>query len=232
MWGPQAPEHPADGGPGPSGKAGSEMTRGLIALALVLVPVWAWGQGTVLNPKRAEFTVSPDHAEVVRYELRIFLASGSVAPIRTDDLGKPTPDAQGTVSVPFPPFPQDPGVIYVAKVIAIGADGEGVSLPSNDFLFAQGAELTLAQKVKLNWNAVGAAGLPVPWPANQAITWTVEGASAGNNLGTFETVPLPGGGFEPAAVWFMPAKAGTFTVQTSTVYAEQVHLFKLALVIK
>ena len=208
------------------------MKHVLTVLALVLVPSWAWGQGTVLNPTRAEFTVAGNHDDVTRYELRIFRTPGGVAPIRTDDLGKPTPDAQGTVSVPFPPFPQDPGAIYVAKVIAIWPSGENPSEPSNDFLFAQGAELTLAQKVKLNWNAVGAAGLPVPWPANQAITWTVEGASAGDNLGTFETVPLLGGGFEPAAVWFMPAKAGTFTVQTSTVYAEQVHLFKLALVIK
>lgn len=208
------------------------MRHGLIVLALALVPLSAWGQGTVLNPRRAEFTASPDHAEVVRYELRFFRTAGDLTPIRTDDLGKPTPDAQGTISVPFLPFPQDPGVIYQAKVIAIGASGEGVSLPSNDFLFAQGAELTLAQKVKLNWNAVGASGLPVPWPANQVTTWAVEGASAGNNLGTFESVPRPGGGFEPAAVWFMPAKTGTFVVQTSTVYAEQVHLFRLALVIK
>lgn len=196
------------------------MRHALIVLALVLVPSWAWGQGTVLNPQRAQFTASPDHQTLVRYELRVYRV-GDTVPVRTEDLGKPTPDGTNTITVPFAPFPQDPGVVYVATVIAIDAQGQAPSLPSNDFLFGQGAELAPTQKVKANWNAFGAAGTPVPWPANQPVTWTVNNAG-----GAFEVVQG-----EPAA-WFLPAKAGTFVVETSTVWNAQTYLFKLAFVVK
>lgn len=201
------------------------MKNALVLIVLSVVPALASAQGTVLNPRTAQFTVSADHQTVLRYELRIFRTAGDVTPVRIDNLGKPTPDAAGTATATFPPLPDDPGVVYVARVVAIGADGEAASDPSNTFVFGQGAELALDQKVALTWNALGAGGTPVPWPANQVLVWSVEGASADDPRGTFEQAA-------PAAAWFVPAKVGDFVVRTSTVYEGTLHQFRLAMIVK
>lgn len=201
------------------------MKNALALFLLIAAPLVASAQGTVLNPRTAQFTVSPDHQAVIRYELRHFRTAGDPSPVRIDNLGKPTPDATGTATATFPALPDDPGLVYVAKVVAITANGEGVSEPSNPFLFGQGAELALDQKVPLTWNALATNGTPVPWPANQLLVWTVEGASAGDPLGAFVVL-------SPSAVWFVPAKVGNFVVQTSTVYSGTLHQFRLAMIVQ
>lgn len=200
------------------------MKNALALFVLVSVPALASAQGTVLNPRRAEFTVAGDHQDVVRYELRHYRA-GESTPVRIDNLGKPTPDAAGTATATFPALPDDPGVVYVARVVSIGPGGEAASEPSNRFVFGQGAELALDQKVTVTWNALGAGGTPVPWPANQILVWAVEGASQADPRGTFEQAA-------PGSVWFLPLTVGDFVVQTSTVYEGTLHQFRLAMIVK
>jgi hypothetical protein len=182
-----------------------------LLMLLCLFPVGVQAQDTVLNPGRVQFTASLDHtAMVVRYELRHYIV-GQPTPVRVDNLGKPTPDGASTIMAVFPAFPQDPAKLYVAKVIAVGAQGEGASTDSNAYLFAEGVQLAMAQKVKLVLTAYTSGGTPLP-PPTPISTWAVEGSPS---TGTFATVPLPGGGMEPLAVYFLPAKVGVFRVQGS-----------------
>jgi len=208
------------------------MTRTLSVLFVLGLASAASGQGTALNPTKAQFTASADHAAgVTRYELRHY-AAGVATPIRIDDLGKPTPDAAGTITATFPALPKNPDRIYLARVAAIGPAGATESLDSlNGYLFADGAELTLAQKVKLAVAGLNAAGQPAALPDDQIVVWTIVGSSPTNILGTFDTVPLPGGGVEPAAAWFLPAKAGTYTIEISFVFSGTPYTFRVAVIV-
>jgi|PlaIllAssembly_1097288.scaffolds.fasta_scaffold185241_2 opacity protein-like surface antigen len=119
------------------------MKKLLFALALLLCAAAAHAQ-TVVNPRTVEFTVSPDHAVVLgdgqpavtKYDIR-FYATGASAPFSEATLGKPTPDGTGKVALPLANIPQfvaiPVGTAYVARVVAVGPLGEGVSEPSNPF---------------------------------------------------------------------------------------------------
>ena len=87
---------------------------------------------TSLPPTGVAFQASSDHATLVtRYDLRVF-ASGAdpntATPLTTSDLGKPTPDASGTITVDRSSFfsALAPGN-YVAAVAAIGSGGSSTS---------------------------------------------------------------------------------------------------------
>ena len=104
---------------------------------------------TVVNPSTAEFDPSPDHNAVVngapvvsRYELEIS-QSGQSTVLRTADLGKPVPAADGKIRVNFITLLSSPlasGVVYTAEVVAVGPGGRSASLPAVDlFSFAAAA---------------------------------------------------------------------------------------------
>jgi hypothetical protein len=78
------------------------------------------------------FQASPDHATLVtRYELRIFASGANPAtatPLTTSDLGKPTPDAAGDITVDRATFFSNLAAgTYVAAVRAIGSGGSSSS---------------------------------------------------------------------------------------------------------
>ncbi len=83
-------------------------------------------------PTAVAFHASADHATLVtRYELRIFASGaspGTATPLATSDLGKPTPDAAGDITVNRATFFSGltPGN-YVAAVVAIGTGGSSTS---------------------------------------------------------------------------------------------------------
>lgn len=118
--------------------------RSLPLLMLLLLTPAAVEAQLVVNPTRVEFTKSADHDVllpdnsplVVRYELRSY-ATGATEPMSTYNLGKPTPNATGLVSVNITElilgFPINPAIQYTARVAAIGPTGEGLSTPSNSF---------------------------------------------------------------------------------------------------
>jgi hypothetical protein len=87
---------------------------------------------TTTPPTAVVFQASTDHATLVtRYELRIF-ASGAnpltATPLTTSDLGKPTPAANGDITVDRAAFFSGLGVgSYVAAVSAIGSGGTSTS---------------------------------------------------------------------------------------------------------
>ena len=85
---------------------------------------------TVKNPTTAVFTVSPDHAQVTRYELGWFLGAAT-EPTQVADLGTGTPVA-GELSKPIPSYPI--GVTYTAKVRAyVNTMSSDWSVASNPF---------------------------------------------------------------------------------------------------
>ena len=113
-----------------------------VVALLLAAPVFA--QGLVTNPTKVVFTASADHALngldgqplVTRYDLRMFL-EGASSPVQVIDLGKPTPDAENTITVEnaawFAAGALTPNVRHVAKVAAVGPTGEGLSGESNPF---------------------------------------------------------------------------------------------------
>lgn len=117
-------------------------SRVLVVLLLLLAFVGAVdrAEAQVINPTGVEFDVSADHATTVvgvpavtRYELRIFLSAASPTPVSTFDLGKPTPvGTKATVTNVAMFTPLVTGG-YVARVVAIGPGGEGVSDPTVPF---------------------------------------------------------------------------------------------------
>lgn len=101
----------------------------LVAVALCFCATPAFAQ-TVKNPTTAVFTVSPDHAQVTRYEIGFFIGT-AVDPVQVADLGTGTPVA-GELSKPVPSYPI--GQTYVAKVKAYaGTIASDWSAASNPF---------------------------------------------------------------------------------------------------
>jgi hypothetical protein len=85
-------------------------------------------------PTTVQFHASADHAIVTRYQLDIFTNGAdpnSASPVATSDLGKPTPDASGDISLNRSAFLSAlaPGT-YVATVSAIAPGGSSRSAPA------------------------------------------------------------------------------------------------------
>ena len=110
-----------------------------LALFILLVPSTLYAQ-LVVNPTKAVFTPSTDHATVenevplvTNYELRVFIPNGTV-PLRTLNLNKPAPDANNEITVTITSLIASlPVGEYFATVAAKGPGGEAVSTPSNPF---------------------------------------------------------------------------------------------------
>lgn len=112
----------------------------LLALLLSLAGAVDRAEAQVINPTGVEFDVSADHNTVVvgvpvvaRYELRIFLSAAAPTPVSVFDLGKPSPvGIKATVRNVAMFTPLSSGG-YVARVVAIGPGGEGVSDATDPF---------------------------------------------------------------------------------------------------
>lgn len=123
-------------------------TAMLAACVLILLAAGAANaQTAVVNPTMVQFTASADDARVgldgaalvTRYELRVYVPTALMTLVVSQDLGKPTPAADGTITAALA-APLMTTLVrntaYVADVAAIGPSGEGVSDASNPFGFA------------------------------------------------------------------------------------------------
>jgi hypothetical protein len=98
----------------------------------------------ITNPSTVEFTASTDHATVdntvpilTRYELEIYVAPSGTTPVKTQDLGKPTPGAGNLISytqMQTVTASLAPGQ-YFARIAAIGPGG--VNKTGNSAPFAE-----------------------------------------------------------------------------------------------
>ena len=157
---------------------------------------------SVVDPGFLEFTASSDHEfvdqagqpAVARYEFQLY-AVGSAAPIRTVDLGKPTPDANGTIRVPLTtilnPLPAG-GTVYEARVAAVGAGGSTPSIASNTFSFQVPCTYSVAPVSRSMGAASGTTTVAVTapsgcaWTATTTTAWmaVADSSSRGSGNGT------------------------------------------------
>ena len=118
------------------------LLSGIIAASIVaLDPEDASAQ--TINPTTAEFVASVDHsatlpngtAALTRYDLEFYNA-GAASPFQTVSLGKPTPGAGGVIRVllmsVLSSLPS-PGIVYEARIAAVGPGGMNRSTASNTF---------------------------------------------------------------------------------------------------
>lgn len=104
----------------------------------------ATGTAQVVNPTIAEFTPSPDHSRlasdgtawVTRYDLGFYL-QGASSPFQVASLGKPAPATDGQIRISLSTLTlPSTGIVYQARVIAVGPGGSTPSAASNTFTFA------------------------------------------------------------------------------------------------
>jgi lipoprotein signal peptidase len=176
-------------------------TRVALAALIVLISAAATSAQTVVDPTVVEFIPSADHdaltadgrAVVQSYSLSIF-ESATRTLLQTVNLGKPTPDADGQIRTPFPTFLKPaplPGVVYEARVAAVGISKTSASAFSNTFSFSGtcGASLT---PVSQTFPASGGSGsvnvkiaIGCPWTAVSSAPWlTITGGASGSESGT------------------------------------------------
>lgn len=75
-----------------------------------------------------------DHANTDSYEARLYAAGSSTTVLDTLDLGKPTPDAFGKITVDISEWLEEQAAgDYEVKVAAINDDGEAEGTDSNAF---------------------------------------------------------------------------------------------------
>lgn len=96
-----------------------------------------------INPTIAEFTPSPDHSRVAsdgtawvtRYDLG-FYQEGASSAFQVASLGKPAPAADGLIRINLSTLTvPSAGIVYQARVIAVGPGGSTPSAASNPFMF-------------------------------------------------------------------------------------------------
>lgn len=108
----------------------------LLVLASAL-PVSA--QTTTLNPSTVTFTASPDHtttlggtAVLTSYVVEVYDGASLV---KSTDVGKPTPAANGDITVPLSSQSLAKNKVFTAQVAAVGPGGTSRSAPSNPFAY-------------------------------------------------------------------------------------------------
>jgi hypothetical protein len=114
--------------------------------AVVLGLLSTVASAQTVDPRYVQFTASADHGAltgdgqpvVASYQMAWY-PIGAAAPSQTLDLGKPIPDANGTIVVDLNTVltsAPTAGVIYDARVAAVGPTGSAVSGDSNSFTYS------------------------------------------------------------------------------------------------
>jgi hypothetical protein len=186
-----------------------------------------------MDPTSVEFDPSPDHSLwdpsgqpiVSRYDLEFYYV-GAPQPFQVTNLGKPAPEADGKIRVPFlgyitawPP----PGIMYEARVNTIGVSGTTNSAPSNEFMYSTGScEYMLNPTMNLRGlsfppsggagQATVLTGASCGWHAASSAPWLVvtSGPVTGNGVLTFTVAGNTGG-----------ARAATITLGASSIDVSQ-----------
>ena len=166
----------------------------------------------VTDPTAVEFTASADHgALVIRYDLLLFV-EGTANPVRLVELGKPSPNSNGTIRIPLrdvlDPLPRGDGR-YEVRIAAVGTAGSTWSDPSNSFSFSTttAANPTCEYDVRLDERSVafdgGSGSFSVSatpgcgWASSTSVEWitiTSGAAGVGNGTVSFRVDRNPGSG--------------------------------------
>jgi len=155
---------------------------------------------TVTDPRYAVFTASTDHYAinssgqpvVSDYQLQWY-QSGAVAPYTVLDLGKPTPDGTGTITVDLYSYLVGTpltGVTFTARVAALGPTGTSYSNDSNAFTFSGGCSYVVSP-TSISMAAAGATtnaaittGNACTWSATSLVSWITLNTNQGTGGGS------------------------------------------------
>ena len=163
-----------------------------VAALFALVTTAASAQ--TVDPRYLQFTASADHyavdannQPVVSGYQMAWYQSGASAPFQVNDLGKPVPDANGTVLIDLIMLGATPtaGIIYDARVAAVGPSGTGVSGDSNAFTFSGPCTYQVSPTNVAAAAAGGqgpltlTAGATCPWTATSNASWLALNAASG-----------------------------------------------------
>jgi hypothetical protein len=173
----------------------------LVVLAISLSAARVSAQ-TVVDPVIVEFIPSPDHdavstdgtPKIQSYSFSIYEA-GTTKPLQTVNLGKPGPDPDGKIRVPFPTFLKPApvaGVVYAARVAAVMPSGSSsASALSNTFSFSGtcGASLTPVSQTFASSAGSGTVsvriGVGCAWTAVSSAPWlTITSGGSGSESGS------------------------------------------------
>ena len=183
------------------GNRWSVRLAGVLA-SLVLLAVFASTAHAqvVMNPHVVSFIPSADHdavdasgqSIVTEYDLELYVV-GTAQPFQVLNLGKPSPSADGFISVDFYSMlgtvPM-PGQDLQASVAAVGPGGRGESTLSNSFTYdcafaASPTSLSIAAQGGSASIGVTAAAAGCGWKATSNAAWiTVTGSASGSGNGT------------------------------------------------
>ncbi len=169
----------------------------LAMAVLLLAPAGAYAQ-SIVDPTTAEFDPSADHNVTVsgvpvvdHYEIGFYLIAAA-QPFQVNQLGKPSPAADGKIRVALGPRPA-PGTLYEARVSAVGPGGAGLSAVSNNFTFTVPVpcSYTVSPTTPAMAAGGGAANVAVTttsgcaWTATESLSWvTITSGGSGTGNGT------------------------------------------------
>ena len=183
-----------------------------------------------INPSAAEFVASSDHnavlsdgtAALTRYDLE-FYNVGAGSPFQVASLGKPTPGTGGVISVVLSSVLTSlpsPGLVYEARVAAIGPGGASRSAASNTFSFVSPCSFSItptSQTIAPGGGAGSvtvAAGAGCAWTAVSNAGWmSITAGGSGNGDGTVT--------YSVSADVTASSRTGTLTVAGQTVTVAQ-----------
>jgi hypothetical protein len=185
-----------------------------------------------VNPTAAEFNASADHdamlptggAALTRYDLEFYNA-GAASPFQTVSLGKPTPGTGGVIRVVLTSVLTSlpsPGIVYEARVAAVGPGGAGRSVASNTFSFTSTSpcsySISLTNQTIAPGGGTGSvavtAGGGCGWTAVSNVSWiSITAGNTGTGNGTV--------GYSVTADATASNRSGTLTVAGRTLTVSQ-----------
>ncbi|HZN82376.1 MAG TPA: Ig-like domain-containing protein, partial [Mycobacterium sp.] len=189
-------------------------------LSLIFVCAASVASAQTIDPHVVEFDPSLDHYTTLptgqpvvdRYDLH-FYYSGAAQPFQVMDLGKPTPETDGKIRVDFFAYLLSwplPGIVYEARVAAVGPAGTTLSVASNPFSFSGSCAYDMTPN-SLSFSASAGTGSVNVW-SGPACTWT---ATSSNSWVTVTSSPGSGNGI----VTFSVASNPTASPRAATVAA-------------
>lgn len=168
----------------------------------------------IVDPAFVEFTVSADHATVdhvgqalvTRYDFLLYTL-GALTPSRVVNLGKPGPDARGTVRLALAAivnsWPTNASVFQV-RIAAVGPFGSSPSQLSNSFSFQPTCTYSVTPTMQSVLRAGGAVAFTVTtppgcnWSASTQASWlTITSAVNGTGNGTVTVLVAPNTSAQP-----------------------------------
>jgi len=211
----------------------------LVLLSLVAFPSLLVAQPTA-DPRVVEFEPSPDHDRIVdgvalvdRYALEFYTIGTNVL-LQSIDVGKPAPGTNGLIRFEFAPQLgawQVLGVVYEARVVALGPGGSTTSGSSNQFNFPNAPPTTpsppgpvcsftltppsiVVSTSATTGSFIVSTAEGCHWTAGSSAAWlTVTGGGSGVGTGTV--------GYSIAANSASTERLATITLGTSTFTVSQ-----------